>query len=744
MTKLSTQLSTGPFLRVASVAIAVPLRKVFDYRVEDEQVEQIRPGVRVRLPFGRRDVVGTIVSAPRQIAAGEFEYRSIREVLDSEPLIDAALMELCGWVADYYHHPLGEVLAAAVPARLRNGAVTNLPETLILRLTAAGQTALTQLTPRSASMRRLLVAIAERALSATDARALAPAAGAALRRAMTQGWIDSVSSSNRAAADAGLESGLQSAAQPTSEQAAALLELKQRPGSYSSSLLEGVTGSGKTEVYLQLTADVLAKGQQILVLTPEIGLTPQLAERFMQRFGRRVGSYHSGLSDTERARAWLRARAGEVDVLIGTRSAVFAALPRLGLIIVDEEHDVSYKQQEGLRYSARDVALVRARRLDIPVVLGSATPALETLHNALSGRYGHLHLRRRVSSAAPPRIEIIDVRAQPLIQGLSAPLLDAAERHLGAGGQALLFLNRRGYAPALVCHACGWVAPCPHCDARMTLHRSRQRLLCHHCGMISPIPSQCPDCGTAELTPTGQGTERIEDALRLRFPEKRIERFDSDRLARAGEIERLSRAAHAGEIDILVGTQVLAKGHDFGGLSLAGVVDADQALYGTDFRALERMGQLLTQVAGRVGRAGQPGQVLLQTQHPDHPLLRLLVNEGYPAFCEALLRERRAHGLPPYSHLVLLRAQAVDEPAALEFLRHARAALPTSAEVEVLGPAPATMRRRGGVHRAQLLLRSPSRAALHSVIGGWIAQAEPMNAAHGVRWSVDIDPADLF
>ncbi len=742
MTKLSTQLSTGPFLLVAAVAIAVPLRKVFDYRVDDPQAAQIRPGVRVRLAFGRREVVGIVVSAPREIAAGEFEYRAIREVLDSEPLIDTALIELCSWVADYYHHPLGEVLAAAVPTHLRKGAATSLPQTLILRLTAAGYAALTQLPARSASMKQLLSAIAERALSAADARALAPTA--ALRRAMTQGWVDSVTSSNHTAIDSELENGLQAAARSTPEQAAALLELKQRLGSYSTSLLEGVTGSGKTEVYLQLTAEVIAKGQQTLVLTPEIGLTPQLTDRFIQRFGRRVASYHSGLSDAERTRTWLRARAGEIDVLIGTRSAVFAPLPRLGLIIIDEEHDVSYKQQEGLRYSARDVALVRARRRNVPAVLGSATPALETLHNAAIGRYAHLHLRQRVSSAAPPRIEIIDVRTQPLTQGLSTPLLDAVERHLGAGGQVLLFLNRRGYAPALVCHACGWVAPCPHCDARMTLHRGRQRLLCHHCGMISRIPDPCPDCGAAELTPTGQGTERIEDTLRLRFPEKRIERFDSDRLARAGEIERLSRAAHAGEIDILVGTQVLAKGHDFSGLSLAGVVDADQALYGTDFRALERMGQLLTQVAGRVGRAGQPGQVLLQTQHPDHPLLLQLVNEGYPAFCEALLRERRAHGLPPFSHLALLRAQAVDEPAALEFLRHARTALPASAEVEVLGPAPATMRRRGGVHRAQLLLRSASRAALHRVIGGWIAQAEPMNAAHGVRWSVDIDPADLF
>ena len=412
--------------------------------------------------------------------------------------------------------------------------------------------------------------------------------------------------------------------------------------------------------------------------------------------------------------------------------------------MIDEEHDVSYKQQEGLRYSARDVALVRAQRLDLPVLLGSATPALESLQNVVAGRYAHLRLERRVRNTAPPQIDIIDVRTQPLTHGLSAPLLDAVARHLDGGGQALLFLNRRGYAPALVCQGCGWVAPCPHCDARMTLHRRRQRLLCHHCGLTAPVPSTCPDCGATALTPTGQGTERIEDALRLRFPAKRIERFDSDRLARAGEIETLSREAQAGAIDILVGTQVLAKGHDFGGLSLAGVVDADGALYGSDFRALERMGQLLTQVAGRVGRARQPGQVLLQTAHPEHPLLRLLVESGYPKFCEALLAERRTHGLPPFSHLALLRAQAPEERVALEFLQRARAALPIVDGVQVLGPAPASMQRRAGVYRAQLLLRSPSRAALHRVLQGWIVQAEPVNAAQGVRWSVDVDPADLF
>jgi len=482
----------------------------------------------------------------------------------------------------------------------------------------------------------------------------------------------------------------------------------------------------------------------VLVLAPEIGLTPQLAERFEHRFGARVAAYHSGLSDNERARVWMRARRGAVDVIVGTRSAVFLPLARPGLIVVDEEHDVSYKQQDGLRYSARDLALIRAQRLRIPALLGTATPALESRHNAGAGRYRHIVLRQRVFSAAGPRIGVIDMRAQPLKHGLSGPMLDGVQRHLAAGGQALLFLNRRGYAPALLCHDCGWVAPCPNCDARMTVHRARRRLVCHHCGHGVNLPQLCPDCGGTELVPVGQGTERVEDTLRLRFPEKRVERFDSDRLGRAGELERLLADVRGGAIDILVGTQVLAKGHDFAGLSFAGVLDVDQALYGSDFRALERMGQLVTQVAGRVGRAGQPGEVLLQTHQPEHPLLRVLIERGYPAFCEALLQERREFSLPPFAHLALLRAEAPHEGEALELLQQARREMPPAPGIEALGPAPAGMARRAGYHRAQLLLRGSSRAALHRLLDQWIARIEALPAARRLRWSVDVDPADLF
>jgi len=727
-------------MKLVSVAIAAPLRRLFDYAVADTDPARLLPGVRVRVPFGRREQIGVVLEAPREVAAPEFECRPLTAVLDPEPLLDAELLALCRWAADYYHHPLGEVLAAALPGPLRHGAAP--PSTAaptLLSLSAAGTAALAQLPARSAALKAVLDKLGGGALSRATLLEALPKSGAAIRRALERGWIENIAAIGGASVRV-----LETPPPLTAEQSAALHALRAAPPGYTATLLEGVTGSGKTEIYLQLTADALARGQQVLVLAPEIGLTPQLAERFERRFGARVASYHSGLGDQERARNWMRARRGEVDVIVGTRSAVFVPLARPGLLVIDEEHDVSYKQQEGLRYSARDLALIRAQRLRIPVLLGSATPALESHHNAAAGRYHHLRLEQRVFSAAGPRIGVIDMRAQPLKHGLSNPVLDGVERHLAAGDQALLFLNRRGYAPALLCHDCGWVAPCPNCDARLTLHRARRRLVCHHCGHAAPMPLACPDCGGSELVPVGQGTERVEDNLRLRFPGRRIERFDSDRLGRAGELERLLADVRSGAIDILVGTQVLAKGHDFAGLSFAAVLDVDQALYGSDFRALERMGQLVTQVAGRVGRTGQPGEVLLQTHQPQHPLLRVLIGQGYAAFCEALLRERRDFGLPPFAHLALLRAEAQQESEALAFLKQVRQLMPEASGIEALGPAPAGMPRRAGYHRAQLLLRGSSRAALHRLLDQWIAIIETLPAGRRLRWSVDVDPADLF
>lgn len=731
-------------MKLVPIAIDAPLRRLFDYEVPDSLAQPPRPGMRVRVPFGRGERIGIVAGGVADLPAPDFECRPLAAVLDAEPLIPAELFALCRWTADYYQHPLGEVLAAALPGKLRQGEAPRAATERRLRLTLAGHAALPRLGPRAAAQRRLLETLQAAPLARAELLASLPGSAAALRKAIAEGWIEAC----EAAAEIPALRLAQTPPDLSDEQQAALAQLRGGDG-YRASLVEGVTGSGKTELYLQRAADVLAAGQQVLVLAPEIGLTPQLAERFAARFGAAaVASFHSGVSDGERARIWMAARDGRLPVVVGTRSAVFVPLARPGLILVDEEHDVSYKQQDGLRYSARDVAVLRARRLGIPVVLGSATPALESLHNARAGRYALVSLRQRVHNQPPPRVALLDVRHRPLSDGLSEVMIDAVDRHLRAGNQALLFLNRRGYAPVLLCHDCGHVTPCPNCDARLVLHRGRRRLVCHHCGHVVAMPTQCSDCGGETLVPVGQGTERIEDALRLRFPEARIERVDSDRLRSAAQMDRLFADVRAGAVNLLVGTQVLAKGHDFAGLTFAGLVDVDQALFGTDFRAIERMGQLVTQVAGRVGRAGQPGEVILQTHQPEHPLLKLLVERGYAALAEALLQERRDYGLPPFASLALLRAEAKREDTALAFLRMAKAVLPPArageAVVEVLGPAPATMARRAGYQRAQLLLSSASRAGLHQRLAAWMPELETLAAAKRVRWSLDIDPADLF
>ncbi len=510
-------------------------------------------------------------------------------------------------------------------------------------------------------------------------------------------------------------------------------------------LLEGITGSGKTEVYLRLIEAVLARGRQALVLVPEIGLTPQLLARFRERLPGPLAVLHSGLGDRERLNAWLLARAGVARVVIGTRSAVFAPLRTPGLLIVDEEHDPSFKQQEGFRYHARDLAVIRGHQLGIPVMLGSATPALESLYNVQRGRYRILNLPERVGGGSEPVIEILDMRRQPLTEGLSRPLLERIRTHLARDEQVLLFLNRRGFAPVLFCHECGWLSQCQHCDARMTLHLRQRRLICHHCGDSRPVDVACPACGSVDLRALGHGTERLEAALRREFPDIGIARMDRDSTRRRGSLESLLADIHNGECRLLIGTQMLAKGHHFPEVTLVGIVDADQGLYGIDFRASERMAQLILQVAGRAGRADKPGTVIIQTHHPDHPLLRILVSQGYPAFAAAALMERQAAALPPFAHQALLRAEAATAEQATVFLHTARAlAEPIADGLELLGPAPAPMERRAGRYRAQLLLQAVHRQDLHHFLDLWTPRLWAQRNDHRVRWSLDVDPMELY
>ncbi|MDE2148654.1 MAG: primosomal protein N' [Gammaproteobacteria bacterium] len=728
-----------------SLAIEVALLRglpgTLDYAAGTLPIESLRVGLRVRVPLAQRHAVGVVVAEPRP-DPGRHELRAIAGLLDETPLLTPGLLALCRWCAGYYHHPLGAVLATALPGPLRAPRPAPVPPPAY-RLSAAGMRARAGLPPRASALTGLL----DRLSAAPAARhALPRRLAAAWPRALARGWIEETSlrsspSELKQARDGDFDVAFGPEPDLSEQQVRAWAALPADDG-FSATLLDGVTGSGKTELYLRLCRRALEAGRQVLLLTPEIGLVPQLAVRCAERFGdAAVGCFHSGMGEIGRTRTWLAAARGLLPIIVGTRSAVFVPHARPGAVIVDEEHDTAYKQQDGLRYSGRDLAVVRARLDGVPVLLGSATPSLESLHNVDVGRYRHLRLDRRIgSSGPPPRIRVVDARHQPLEQGLTPALTQAIATHLAGGEQVLVFINRRGYAPALICHRCGWSASCPHCDARLTVHRGGRRLLCHHCGHAEAPPAACGECGGAELMPVGQGTERIEQTLALRFPGVRIERIDSDRAYSARRLAELFDAVARGEVQILVGTQMLAKGHDFAGLALAGLVSVDAALYNNDFRAPERLAQTLTQVAGRVGRRDRPGSVLLQTHEPNHPLLRKLLDGGYPEFARAELSLRRRYRLPPFASLALLRAEGRQLQRALDFLAAARAVF---SGVETLGPVPAPMARRAGVHRAQLLLRAERRGRLQHRLNAAMPALRSLPSA-GVRWSVDVDPYDLY
>jgi len=719
-------------MTILRVAVDAPLDTLFDY-LAPAAGPLPAPGTRVRVPFGRRRPVGLVMEHAANSDLSPERLKPVLEALDEEPLFDPTLLQLLTWTARYYHEPPGSVAAAALPAPLRQGKPLPEPPT---RVSARGPAPeeMTRRAPRQAALLDLLAAGPRR----TDDPELPAGWRATAARLVARGLVDMEPEPAAASWDMATPGPQLNAAQ---EQAVA--EVLASLGSFSARLLFGVTGSGKTEVYLAAAAECLRRGLQVLVLVPEIGLTPQLVERFSSRLGVPVATLHSGLGASARLAAWADARSGRAAVVIGTRSAAFVPLARPGLIVVDEEHDPSLRQHEGLRYSGRDLAVMRASLSAIPVVLGSATPSLESLRHAGEGRYALARLPERPGAARHPTVRLVDLRRHPASEGLSGPLLQAMTRHLDSAGQVLLFLNRRGFAPALFCASCGWSADCRHCDARYTWHRRAGRLRCHHCGHEMGVPSACPDCG-ADLRPAGEGTERLEEALARRFPGVALARIDRDSTRRRGAVDRILDDVRDGRTRILVGTQMMAKGHDFPGVTLVGVINADQGLFGTDFRASERLAQTLVQVAGRAGRADRPGEVLVQTSYPEHPLLQRLLEGGYEAFAEATLEERRAAGWPPYSHLALLRADASLPQRAMAFLAALRGTVAFPPGVTVLGPAPAPMEKRGGRWRAQLLLQSAARPGLHAALDACMHAAPGLAESKGVRWFVEVDPQDLF
>ncbi|MHB1086055.1 MAG: primosomal protein N' [Thiobacillus sp.] len=713
---------------ILQVALDTPLHRLFDYRLPDH-LGVAQPGSLVEVPFGRTFQIGIVLGLQTDSSIETDKLRDVIRVLDDRPALSPDILRLAQFCADYYHYPLGAILLATLPPRLKN-ATPFVADTPWLSVTEIGK--LAEPPARAKAQRALLDALRVEPQSRDVLRAHKQSRHAAAL--VAAGWAAWTRVPPLAATMP------QTTAPPaaTTEQHAALDRLHPTLNQFGVHLIHGVTGSGKTELYLRLIDAVLAHGLQTLVLIPEIALTPQLEQHFRNRFpGRRISTLHSGLAEGARTENWLAAP--DCDVLLGTRLSVFAPMPRLGLIVVDEEHDASFKQQDSLRYSARDVAIARGKHANVPVVLGSATPALESYAQATSGRYQLLELKTRAISAARlPDIELVDLKHIPVDNGLTRPALAALSETLARGEQSLVFLNRRGYSPALYCPSCAWVSPCPSCSARLVLHRHARRLKCHHCGLETRIPTECPGCGNPDLKPLGQGTQRLEETLTALMPSARIRRIDRDTMRPRAWAE-LGEAVHGGAVDILVGTQMLAKGHDFPNMTLALILDTDGALYSPDFRATERLFAQLMQVSGRAGRADKPGRVVIQTAFPDHPLFRYLQRHDYPGYARELLAERKQLDLPPYTRQVLLRAEAKTMDAALAFLHRAAALAPDLPEVSVFGATPAPMARVANLERAQLLIQSANRVALQAFVRDWRPQLDTIKPRIA-RWSLDIDP----
>jgi primosomal protein N' (replication factor Y) (superfamily II helicase) len=667
---------------ILRIALPLPIHQLFDYVApENLPADCLKKGIRVLVPFGRHEKIGFLIECAKESLIPCSQLKQVIAILDEVPLFTNSLLRVLEWTSHYYHAPLGEVFAHALPRLLRKK------------------------TTRFKSSRTHL---ASPPLSEHADRILDP-----------------VNILN-------------------THQTAAVTAITQSLGRFQSFLLHGVTGSGKTEIYLQVISTVMQSDKQVLVLVPEISLTPQMLTRFQQRLPCSSVLLHSGLSEKQRLTHWLLAKEGKVSVILGTRSALFTPLKHPGLIIIDEEHDPSFKQQKGLRYHARDLGLIRAQVEKIPIILGSATASLESIANVKRQRHLFLALPNRAGNALLPKLRFIDLRQQKLDHGFSAELLQHIEQHLKNSGQILLFLNRRGFAPFTICHSCGWTANCRHCDRKMTFHKTPAHLQCHYCGLRIPPPVQCPACHATQLVVFGQGTQRIEATLTKYFPNVEITRIDRDNTQQKGNLECLLHNIHRGKTQILIGTQMLAKGHHFPNITLVGILEADNGLFSADFRALERTGQLITQVAGRAGRGDKPGEVLIQTYHPEHPLLTCLVNEGYLRFSQQLLKERWSSMLPPYSHLALVLAEAKTPAYPLDFLSEIKLKMRQfQVAATLLGPIPALIARKAGYHRAQLLFQAKKRNDLHNVLNKVIKLIPQLANHHRVRWSMDVDPLEL-
>ncbi len=733
---------------IVRVALDVPLPTLFDYTVAEGIAVAI--GQRVIVPFRRRQLVGVVMECVAATEMAPERIKPVRQVLHDSLPLSAELLDLLRFCSDYYRYPIGQTVLSALPGRLRSDKPVIGKPSLSYRLSASGAALdLDAFPKRKVVQRRILAKLAEQPCNLAQLKSLSATAGAQLKMLMEQGWVEHYASTPSLTLP--LQGGgdiaqhtFDNAHTLTGEQQQAVEAVSAAQG-YACFLLHGITGSGKTEVYVHLMHHVLQRGGQVLLLVPEINLTPQLENYFHSRFPDvNLVSLHSGLAEGERLHNWQQAQSGAAQIVLGTRLAVFAELPALALIIVDEEHDGSFKQQDGLRYSARDVAIFRASQRGVPIVLGSATPSLESYYNAQGGRYRMLRLTgRALAEARLPAVRCININQTAMHHGISENLLREIGQRIARREQSLLFINRRGYAPVLMCGGCGWLSGCKHCAGKMVLHLNDRRLRCHHCGYQVRVPHACPDCGNADLHPVGSGTQRVESVLQERFPEARILRVDRDSTRSKRAWQSMREQIHANEVDILVGTQMLAKGHDFPALTLVGVLNPDSALYSSDFRAAERLFAQLAQVAGRAGRAEKPGEVLIQTAFPDHPLFRALQAHDFEGWAAAQLAERQLAGFPPFIYQAMLRAEGRSESEVYAFLNQARAAaVALRHAVEVFGVVPAALPRRASHTRAQLLVQGAKRKDLQQFLRAWQPLLDAL-PAQKLRWSLDVDPLEF-
>ena len=730
-------------LDLVEVLIPIPLMEKFSYLPPKNNSSLLKQGSRVLVPFGKRTLVGVVWSFSERDKSSKRKYKYIKEILDEVPLLDSNSINLAEWSSRYYHYPLGEIISYFFPPSLRKGKEAKFRESKYLELTSKGSFLEEETLTRAPSQQKLISILKDKKEMTLKSAQAFGISNAAVNGLIEKGFVNRFS--RELSPYKKLENKqLSSPKQLNPEQNKAVNAIKKAKDKNITFLLDGITGSGKTEVYLQAIQEVVNEGKQALILIPEIGLAPQAEERFREYFGDRVMSFHSAKNEREKVDAWLGASRGLVDIIIGTRSSVFLPMKNLGIIVVDEEHDLSFKQMEKFRYSARDMALYRAKLEKIPVVLASATPSLETLKNVKEEKHKVLKLNKRATGATLPTYHAVDLKGKELHEGLSKELLEATQTELDKGNQVLIFLNRRGYAPSMICKACGWISNCDRCDALMTVHKNPLKLHCHHCEAQKPYPSKCPSCGSDDFLTYGFGTERVEEFLRGYFPDTKTLRIDSDSTRKKESLNEYFDEIKKGEPIILLGTQLLAKGHHFPNVTLVGIIDADSGLFSADFRGSERVAQLMTQVAGRAGRDKKPGRVILQSYCLDHPQIEEIITGSYEKFAKKLLEERKSYKIPPFSFQAKIFAESpkslVSRDFILKLLNQSKIEKQISSNVRIVGPLPSIMEKKSGVYRWELSIFSSSRSNLHKFLDVMQSRLYEPKLSKKVRWSIDVDP----